>query len=113
MFKFQNSVTYEQLSLFAKDIFVFSGRLPTYESNGLIKHLRNLASTAIQDYAEGTIRPSKFGATSLERCIVTIAKISTVIDLCHLLGYIDKPTHEKGLWSCNDMVKRLYEAQKS
>jgi len=112
MFKFQSQVLYEQLSLFAKEVFVLSGKLPAYESNGLIKQLRGLASGILEDYAESSVRTSKTGNYITEKCVTNIAKISSLIDLCHHLGYIDKFVHDKWLWSCNDTVKRLYDSEK-
>jgi four helix bundle protein len=113
-FKFQGSVIYEQLSLFAKDIFVFTGRLPNYESNGLIGQIRNLASSLLQDYAQGYVRTDQSNPeVSLDKCIVSVAKIASLIDLSSQLEYIDYSTHSKWILICDEITKRLYEARKS
>ena len=113
-FKFQSHVVYEQLSIFIKDVFQFTGKLPDYESNGLIRQIRNLAITLIQDYSEGFTRTSKTdSAEGLEKCIVSVAKITSLIDLCHRLNYIDKKTNERWINVCDELTKRLYETHKT
>jgi four helix bundle protein len=113
-FKFQTHVVYEQLSLFCKDIFVFTGRLPNYESNGLIQQIRNLASGLLQDFAEGYIRTDRSDPkVALEKCIISVAKIASLIDLSCQLGYIDHSTHNKWVLTCDEITKRLYETHKT
>lgn len=113
-FKFQSQVIYEQLRIFTKDLFEFTGRLPNYESNGLIKQIRNLAIELLQDFAEGHVRTNKSDAQdSLDKCIAAIAKIAALIDLCSQLKYIDSRTREKWLLTCDEITKRLYESRKT
>lgn len=114
MFKFKSHIIYEQLRTFNKDLFVLTGKLPNYESNGLIKQIRNLSVTTVQDFVEGQTRTSK-GNTgeSMEKCIVSIAKIASLIDLCESLGYVDSKTNERWGNICDDLTKRLYEAHKA
>lgn len=112
-FKFQSHIVYEQLSIFAKDLFQFTGKLPDYESSGLIMQIRNLAITLIQDFTEGFVRTSKSESTAaMEKCIVSIAKIVSLIDFCQRLGYIDKRTNDRWTNICDDLTKRLYESRK-
>ncbi len=81
-FKFQGSVIYEQLTIFVKDIFVFTGKLPNYESNGLIQQIQNLASSLLTEYAQGYARTDNSDPEiALDKCIVTVAKIASLIDL--------------------------------
>lgn len=113
-FKFQTQVTYEQLRIFTKDLFEFTGRLPNYESNGLIKQIRNLAINLLQDYAEGHVRTDKSDAVaSIDNCIITVAKIAALIDLCSQLKYIEARTREKWLLTCDEITKHLYETRKT
>jgi hypothetical protein len=113
-FKFQNSVIYEQLTLFAKDIFIFTGKLPNYESNGLILQIRNLASELLTDYAGGLSRTDKSDPTAaLDKCIIGVAKIASLIDLSCQLKYIDHTVHTKWVLICDEITKRLYETHKS
>jgi four helix bundle protein len=113
-FKFQGSVIYEQLSLFVKDIFVFTGKLPSYESNGLILQLRNLSSGILTEYAQGYARTDNSDpAVSLDKCIVTVAKIVSLIDLSCQLKYIDHSLHNKWIMTCEEITKRLHEARKT
>jgi four helix bundle protein len=113
-FKFQSHVVYEQLSFFAKDIFVLTGRLPNYESNGLIQQIRNLGSGLLQDFAQGYIRTEHSDPkVALDKCIISVAKIASLIDLSCQLGYIDHPTHTKYNLTCDEITKRLYDAQKT
>jgi four helix bundle protein len=113
-FKFQGSVVYEQLSLFAKDVFIFTGRLPNYESNGLILQIRNLASGVVQDFAQGYVRTEQSNqAVALDKCIIAVAKVASLIDLSYQLGYIDNSTHSKWVLTCDEITKRLYETHKS
>lgn len=113
-FKFQSSVIYEQLSLFAKDIFIFTGKLPNYESNGLIQQIRTLASELLTDYATGYIRTDKADpAHALDKCITGVAKISALVDLSCQLKYIDHTVHAKWILICDEITKRLYETHKS
>jgi len=113
-FKFQGSVIYEQLSLFAKDIFVFTGKLPNYESNGLIQQIRSLASKLLTDYAKGNARTEKSDpSVALDNCIVGVAEIASLIDLSCQLKYIDHTTHTKWVMICDEITKRLYETHKT
>jgi hypothetical protein len=91
-FKFQAQVPYEQLRIFTKDLFEFTGKLPNYESNGLIRQIRNLA---------------------IDNCIISVAKIAALIDLCSHLKYIDHYTRDKWLLTSDQVTKRLYEARKT
>jgi four helix bundle protein len=113
-FKFQGTVIYEQLSYFARDIFQFTGKLPNYETNGLIQEIRNLASSLLQDYATGNVRTEHSNPElALDRCVISVAKITALIDLCCQLKYIDHSVHSKWILSCDEITKRLYETQKS
>lgn len=113
-FKFQGQVIYEQLLIFSKDIFAFSGKLPTYETDGMILQLRHLTTTLLQDYAVGGTRASKVSFTqAVDNCITTIARITAMIDLTFSLGYIQKPLHQKLILTCEDLTKRLYESRKT
>jgi four helix bundle protein len=113
-FKFQTHVIYEQLSLFCKDIYIFTGRLPNYESNGLIQQIRNLASSLLLDFAQGYTRTDQSDPQSaIDKCIITVAKIAALIDLCCQLGYVDHNTHSKWVLICDEITKRLYETHKT
>jgi four helix bundle protein len=113
-FKFQTQVQYEQLRIFTKDLFEFTGKLPNHESNGLIKQIRNLAMSLVQDYAEGHVRTEKSDAEeSIDNCIVSIAKIASLIDLSSQLKYVDAKTRDKWLLTCDEVTKRLYETRKT
>jgi four helix bundle protein len=113
-FKFQNHVVYEQISIFAKDLFQFTGKLPEHESNGLIRQIRNLAINLLQDFTEGFVRTSKSESSeAIEKCIVSIAKVVSLIDLCQRLGYVDKKTNDRWTNICDELTKRLYETHKS
>jgi four helix bundle protein len=113
-FKFQGHVIYEQLELYTKDLFVFTGRLPNYESNGLIKQIRSLGIDLVQTFAEGFVRTSQTGAAeALEKCISTVARITSLIDLCFKLDYIDKRTNDRWTNMSDELTKRLYENHKS
>ena len=113
-FKFQSQVIYEQLRIFTKDLFEFTGKLPNYESNGLIKQIRNLAIDLLQEYAEGSVRIDRSGGEkSIDNCIVSVAKIASLIDLCSQLKYIDAHTRDKWLLTADEITKRLYETRKT
>jgi four helix bundle protein len=113
-FKFQGTVIYEQLSFFAKDIFIFTGKLPNYESNGLIQQIRILASNLLTDYAEGNVRTEKSDpTTALDKCIIGVVKIASLVDLSCQLKYIDHTVHTKWMLICDEITKRLYETRKS
>jgi len=113
-FKFQSHIVYEQLRIFTKDLFEFTGRLPNYESNGLIKQIRNLGISLLQDYAEGHVRTTKLIVeNSIDNCIVSIAKIAALIDLCAQLKYIEARTRDKWLLTCDEITKRLYDTRKT
>lgn len=113
-FKFQSQVQYEQLRIFTKDLFEFTGRLPNYESNGLIKQIRNLAIGLLQDYAEGQVRTDKADSTNaIDNCITSVAKIAALIDLCSQLKYIDSKTMQKWMLTCDEVTKRLYDTRKN
>lgn len=112
-FKFQSQVVYEQLRIFTKDLFEFTGKLPNYESNGLIKQIRNLAIDLLQEYVEGNVRTHKPNyENSLDNCIASIAKIAALIDLCSQLKYIEARTRDKWFLTCDEVTKRLYESRK-
>jgi four helix bundle protein len=113
-FKFQSQVIYEQLRIFTKDLFEFTGRLPNYESNGLIKQIRNLAIDLLQEYAEGNVRTDKVDAQqAIDNCIISIAKIAALVDLCSQLKYVDHKTRDKWLLTCDEITKRLYDSRKT
>ncbi|HBC72491.1 hypothetical protein A2379_05135 [Candidatus Amesbacteria bacterium RIFOXYB1_FULL_47_13] len=112
-FSFQNQVTYEQLLIFAKDIFAFTGKLPSYESNGLILRIRNLASSLLQEYALGSTRVSKVNfSQAVEKCIVLVAQIVSLSDLCVHLGYATLTAQRSLILSAEDITKRLYQLRK-
>ncbi len=113
-FKFQSNVIYEQLSLFSKDIFTFTGKLPNYESNGLIQQIRTLAVNLLTDFAQGNVRTDRSDPSeALDRCIITVAKIAALVDLSCQLKYVDHPTHQKWVLICDEITKRLYEFHKT
>ena len=113
-FRFLNNLTYEQLRQFAKDIFSFTGKLPSHENAGLILQMRTQATNLLQDYTEAFARVSDTAAEeSVKKCIVTAGKIAALIDLCHQLGYTTASTRSKWILICEDLTKRLYATQKS
>jgi len=113
-FKFQDTIVYEQVLAFTKDIYDLTGKLPVYEQTGLITALRQLASSMLTDLASGHTRASHMDLhASIHSCIEKVAKIAALVDLCYNLGYLTKPSHSRWLLSCEDLTKRLYEQLKS
>ena len=113
-FKFQDSIIYEQVLAFTKDIYDLTGKLPVYEQPGLITSLRSLASSMLTDLAAGYTRASTLDPqTSVHSCIEKVAKTAALVDLCSSLGYLTKDGHSYWLLSCEDLTKRLYEHLKS
>lgn len=112
-FRFQNQIIYERLRSFAKQIYTFSGSLPVYEQPGLISQLRSLSTSLLEDLAEGFVRtPKTDPLTGLDHCLVNVAKIAALADLCHQLGYTDNHTRENIINTCDELTKHLYEAKK-
>jgi len=113
-FRFHNKVPYEKTLIFTKDLFSLTGKLPDYEKSGVIKQLRAMGSSVLQDLAESYAGRSKDESLrSLDRSIKTIAKIVSMIDLCHNLGYIPSTTHNSWIIACEDLSKQLEETRKS
>jgi len=113
-FRFQDHIVYEQLTVFVADLYSLTGRLPTYEQAGLISGLRNLGNSLVQDFAAGYSRtPDNDPTKSLNSCIEKLARIASLVDLCHQLGYITKATQSRWLLACEDLTKRCYEQLKS
>jgi len=113
-FKFQNQINYEQLLIFSKDIYNLTGKLPTYETQGLILDLRQHTSSLLENYAVGATRTSRISPLqALDNCITTIAKIAALVDLCHFLKYISDTSHQNMISTCEDLTHRLYDSRKS
>ena len=113
-FRFQDHVVYERVAIFTKEVYSLTGHLPTYEQPGLIQKLRDLASQMLQDLAEGySHTPDTNESTAIDRCIISMGKIASLVDLCFQLDYLDVITHKKWLMSCEELTKRLYETRKS
>jgi len=113
-FRFQEHVVYEQLTLFVADLYTLTGRLPNYEQTGLINSLRQLGNSLLQTFAAGFSRtPDNDPVRSLNLCIETLARIASLIDLGHHLGYITKTAHSHWIHSCEDLTKRIHEQIRS
>jgi four helix bundle protein len=113
-FKFQNQINYEQLLIFSKDIYDLTGKLPIYETQGLILALRKHTSSLLEDYVVGATRTSRTSPLqALDNCITTIAKIAALVDLCHFLKYISDTSHQNMISTCEDLTHRLYDSRKS
>lgn len=113
-FKFQDSIAYEQVLAFTKDVYDLTGKLPVYEQTGLITSLRQLASSMLTDLASGHTRASNMDPpASIHSCIEKVAKIAALVDLCNSLGYLTPTGHSHWLLSCEDLTKRLYDHLKS
>jgi four helix bundle protein len=113
-FKFQNQINYEQLLIFSKEIYDLTGKLPTYETQGLILALRKHTSSLLENYAVGSTRTSRVSPLqALDNCISIVAKITALIDLCHHLKYISDFAHQNAVSACEDLTHRLYESRKS
>ncbi|HJZ06034.1 hypothetical protein A2634_01000 [Candidatus Amesbacteria bacterium RIFCSPHIGHO2_01_FULL_48_32] len=113
-FRFQNKIAYEKTLIFTKDIFNLTGKLPDYEKNGVIKQLRAMGTSVLQDIAEHySSKGPDDSFHSLDRSIKTVAKIAAMIDLCHNLGYLSSPNHHSWTVYCEDLAKHLEEIRKS
>lgn len=113
-FRFQNQVIYERIQIFVNDIYGFTGALPVYEKSGLIAHLRSLATSLLETYAEGSVRTARTDPNqAIDKCVVTIAKIVAVIDLCLRLRYTSESAHSTWVNSCDELTKNLYTVKRS
>ncbi|OGD09453.1 MAG: hypothetical protein A2184_02375 [Candidatus Moranbacteria bacterium RIFOXYA1_FULL_44_7] len=112
-FKFLNQVLYEQLRQYTKDLFVLTGSFPSYESSGLIPQIRNLGTSLLEDFAESSTRFSESDVPkTLEKCILSIAKITALLDLSFQLKYVNQTTHHKWILASEDLTRRLYDTRK-
>ena len=113
-FRFHNKIPYEKTLIFTKDLFSLTGKLPEYEKAGVIKQLRAMGSSVLQDVAESYVGKGKEESQrSLDRSLKTIAKIVSMLDLCHNLAYITSSSHHSWIISCEDLSKQLEELRKS
>lgn len=113
-FQFQNKIAYEKTRLFARDIFILTGKFPEYEKSGVIKQLRLMSVSALQDVTEFYASKSPDDASrSLDRAQKTIAKIASLLDLCSTLGFIYSTEIGKWFIICEDLCKQLEETRKT